>query len=79
MEINLFFYLICRVICGVVSIKFPEVTGIGIDVIDNLLNFKIDLTSAVIFLFLKILLTTICIRMGLVGGIFAPALLLVPA
>ena len=62
------------VICGVISIKFPEVTGIGIDVIDNLLNFKIDLTSAVIFLFLKILLTTICIRMGLVGGIFAPAL-----
>ena len=37
------------VICAVVSIKFPEVTGIGADVIDDLLNFKIDLTSAIIF------------------------------
>ena len=64
------------VICGIISIKFPEVTGIGSNVIDDLLNFRINLTSAIVFLILKIFLTTICIRMGLVGGIFAPALFL---
>lgn len=62
------------IICAVVSIKFPEVTGIGADVVNSLLNFNIDLKSAIIFLILKIVLTTICIRMGLIGGIFAPAL-----
>ena len=61
-------------ICALVSIKFPEVTGIGAETINSLLNFEFDLSTALIFLFLKISLTTICIRMGLVGGIFAPAL-----
>ena len=61
-------------ICALVSIKFPEVTGIGAQTINSLLNFEFDLSTALIFLFLKISLTTICIRMGLVGGIFAPAL-----
>ena len=61
-------------ICALVSIKFPEVTGIGAETINSLLNFEFNLTTALIFLFLKISLTTICIRMGLIGGIFAPAL-----
>ena len=61
-------------ICALVSIKFPEVTGIGAETINLLLNFEFNLTTALIFLFLKISLTTICIRMGLIGGIFAPAL-----
>ena len=63
-------------ICGIVAIKFPEVTGIGSETINDLLNNRVELTSAMIFLFLKLFLTTICIRMGLVGGIFAPALFL---
>ena len=61
-------------VCALVSIKFPEVTGIGVETINSLLNFEFDLSTALIFLFLKISLTTICIRMGLIGGIFAPAL-----
>ena len=61
-------------VCALVSIKFPEVTGIGAETINSLLNFEFNLTTALIFLFLKISLTTICIRMGLIGGIFAPAL-----
>lgn len=63
-------------ICGIIAIKFPEVTGIGSETINNMLNNRISLTSALIFLILKLFLTTICIRMGLVGGIFAPALFL---
>ncbi len=63
-------------ICGIVAIKFPEVTGIGSETINNLLNNRIDLNLAIIFLILKLFLTTVCIRMGLVGGIFAPALFL---
>ena len=61
-------------VCALVSIKFPEVTGIGAETINSLLNFEFNLTTALIFLFLKISLTTMCIRMGLIGGIFAPAL-----
>ena len=64
------------VICGIVAIKFPEVTGIGSQTINDLLNNKITLNLALIFLVLKLFLTTFCIRMGLVGGIFAPALFL---
>ncbi len=63
-------------ICGIIAIKFPEVTGIGSETINNMLNNRISLISALIFLILKLFLTTICIRMGLVGGIFAPALFL---
>ena len=63
-------------ICGIIAIKFPEVTGIGSETINNMLNNRISLNSALTFLILKLLLTTICIRMGLVGGIFAPALFL---
>ena len=63
-------------ICGVVAIKFPEVTGVGSQTINDLLNNRVDLSLAMIFLILKLFLTTICIRMGLVGGIFAPALFL---
>ncbi len=63
-------------ICGIVAIKVPEVTGIGLETINSLLNNSVSLYLATIFLILKLLLTTICIRMGLVGGIFAPALFL---
>ncbi len=63
-------------ICGLVAIKFPEVTGIGSETINNLLNNRINLSLALVFLILKLILTTLCIRMGLVGGIFAPALFL---
>lgn len=63
-------------ICGLVAIKFPEVTGIGSETINNLLNNRINLGLALVFLVLKLILTTLCIRMGLVGGIFAPALFL---
>ena len=63
-------------ICGVVAIKFPEVTGVGSQTINDLLNNRVGLGLAMIFLILKLFLTTICIRMGLVGGIFAPALFL---
>ena len=63
-------------ICGIVAIKFPEVTGVGSQTINDLLNNRVGLSLAMIFLILKLFLTTICIRMGLVGGIFAPALFL---
>lgn len=64
------------VICGVIAIKYPEVTGIGSETINDLLNNNVNINLALVFLILKLLLTTLCIRMGLVGGIFAPALFL---
>ncbi len=63
-------------ICGLVAMYFPEVTGIGTETINQLINNYVTLQNALIFLALKLVLTTVCIRMGLVGGIFAPALFL---
>ena len=62
-------------ICGLIAIKFPEVTGIGSETINNFLNNRVNLQLALIFLILKLFLTTICIRMGLVGGIFCSCII----
>ena len=39
--------------CGLVAIKFPEVTGIGAETINNLINNKIDFKFALIFFIFK--------------------------
>lgn len=65
---------IAAFICSLFTIILPEVTGLGTSTIVNLLSAKISLNYAIIFLVFKLFLTTICIRFGLIGGVFAPAL-----
>ncbi len=67
---------IAGVICGLVSIYLPEVIGLGTSTIREMIDGKTTLIYAGCFLVFKLLLTVICLRMGLIGGVFAPALFL---
>ena len=68
--------ILAALICSIVGIFIPEAIGLGTETIKNLLLAKISWENAILFLVTKLLLTVICIRLGLVGGVFAPALFL---
>ena len=65
---------IAGLICGLVSLYLPQVIGLGTESIREMIEGKINLQYAIYFLIFKLLLTVICLRMGLIGGVFAPAL-----
>ncbi len=67
---------IAGVICGLVSIYLPEVIGLGTSTIRDMILGETTLIYAGFFLVFKLILTIICLRMGLIGGVFAPALFL---
>ncbi len=67
--------IIPGVICGCVALFFPEAIGLGSETIVNVITQNNSLTFLILLLFLKILLTSICIGFGLFGGILSPALL----
>ena len=67
---------LAALICSIVGIFIPEAIGLGTETIKDLLLAKISWESAIIFLIAKLFLTVICIRLGLIGGVFAPALFL---
>ena len=60
--------------CGSIGTIYPEVLGIGTSTINNMLNVQIDTQTVLIFLFLKIFLTAVCLSTGFFGGVFSPAL-----
>ena len=62
------------IICGTAGMFYPEVLGIGTSTINAMLNVEVTLNYVVIFLFLKLLLTTVCLSTGFFGGVFSPAL-----
>jgi len=68
--------IIPGVICGCVALFFPEAIGLGSETIVNVITQNNSLTFLLLLLFLKILLTSICIGFGLFGGILSPALLI---
>lgn len=61
-------------ICGSVGMFYPEVLGIGTSTINSMLNIEISVQHVLIFLILKLLLTTVCLSTGFFGGVFSPAL-----
>ena len=62
------------IICGTAGMFYPEVLGIGTSTINAMLNVEVTLNYVVIFLFLKLILTTVCLSTGFFGGVFSPAL-----
>ncbi len=67
---------IAGLVCGVMSIFLPEVIGLGTGAIQSMILGKVEFIYAIYFLVFKLLLTIFCLRMGLIGGVFAPALFL---
>ncbi len=74
-QIPVFFLpIIAGTICGVAGIFLPELLGLGTDTIRTLIEGSSYIGYLVILLIGKLFLTIICIRLGLFGGIFSPAL-----
>lgn len=66
--------LIAALVTGGFGIFYPEVLGLGVDVIFSFINHDLSVKLILILLGLKILLTTLCIGFGVFGGVFSPAL-----
>ena len=64
-------------IVGIVALKFPQVTGIGYETIEAMLqDVQFSLILLVSILAIKMLLTAVSLGSGLVGGLFAPSMFL---
>ena len=68
------FALIAAAVTGVFGIFFPEILGLGVDVIFSFITDDFNLALIIILLGLKIFLTSLCIGFGIFGGVFSPAL-----
>ena len=66
--------LIAALVTGAFGIFYPEVLGLGVDVIFSFINHDLSVKLILVLLGLKILLTTLCIGFGVFGGVFSPAL-----
>ena len=65
---------IAALACGSVGVVFPEVLGLGVEAINDLIAGNISFSRVSILLFAKIGVTALCIGFGLFGGVFSPAL-----
>ena len=63
-------------LCGIVGMFVPQVTGLGTETIQNILSGNVLPKIAAQLLIFKLILTVACLRLGLIGGVFAPALFL---
>jgi H+/Cl- antiporter ClcA len=64
-------------IVGIVALKFPQVTGIGYETIEAMLqDVQFSTVLLVSILAIKMLMTAISLGSGLVGGLFAPSMFL---
>jgi H+/Cl- antiporter ClcA/CBS domain-containing protein len=62
---------------GITALKWPQILGIGYETIEAMLqDVKFSLTLLLVLLVVKLLMTSISLGSGLVGGIFAPAMFL---
>ena len=69
-----FLPFIAALICGSVGVFLPEILGLGIGAINDLIAGNISLMKVSMLLIAKISMTALCIGFGLFGGIFSPAL-----
>jgi len=65
---------IAATICGVVGIWVPQVLGLGVDSVNHMLGGHYTLALLFVLLVAKILMSSVCIGMGLFGGVFSPAI-----
>ena len=68
--------IIAVLICGFLGGFFPEILGLGGNTIVGILDNSFSLGFLFIILFLKLLVTVICLSLGFFGGVFSPALVI---
>ncbi|MEL0223660.1 MAG: chloride channel protein [Gammaproteobacteria bacterium] len=61
-------------VCGTVGIWVPEILGVGLGTVNEMLGGQYQIPMLLLLLVLKISMTAICIGFGLFGGVFSPAL-----
>ncbi len=61
-------------ITGVTGMFLPEILGLGIEHIENILNNGFNVNYLFLLLIGKLIITSVCIGFGMFGGIFSPAL-----
>ena len=65
---------VAATLCGVVGIWLPQVLGLGVDSVNQMLGGHYALGLLLVLLIAKILMSSACIGMGLFGGVFSPAI-----
>ena len=68
------FALFAAAVTGIVGVFFPEILGLGVDVIFSFITDDLSLIFVLTLLGLKIFLTSLCIGFGIFGGVFSPAI-----
>ncbi len=68
------FALLAAAITGTFGVFFPEVLGLGVDVIFGFITEDFSLGIILTLLGMKIVLTSLCVGFGIFGGVFSPAL-----
>ncbi len=64
-------------VVGIVALKYPQVTGIGYETMEAVLqDVQFSLPLLVSILAIKLLMTAVSLGSGLVGGLFAPSMFL---
>ena len=66
--------LLAAILTGTVGMFLPEILGLGIEHIENILNDGFSVYYLCLLLIGKLVITSICIGFGMFGGIFSPAL-----
>ena len=59
---------------GCVGMFVPEVLGLGVGIVADVLEGAYDEIYLLILLFLKLVVTALCIGFGMFGGVFSPAM-----
>lgn len=59
---------------GITGMFLPEILGLGIEHIENILNDGFQVHYLFFLLIGKLIITSVCIGFGMFGGIFSPAL-----
>ncbi len=67
---------IAAFVCGTVGIFVPEILGIGVETVNQLIAGDFEVLMVVVLLLAKLSMTALCIGFGLFGGVFSPALLI---
>ena len=66
--------LSCVVVVGAIGVVLPDVTGLGLQQINQMLDAQFGLGMLLVLLAGKIFVTAYCLNTGFFGGVFGPAL-----
>jgi len=64
----------CVLVVGTVGVVLPDVSGLGLVQVNQMISAEFTLGMLVMLLFAKIFVTAYCLNAGFFGGVFGPAL-----